>query len=161
MAVLAPSLSQVRSAQVLQSLLAVVLDLLHGRDWLSPSLQWVAWKSSCLYQNQYFGSQTVKSPGWDIFFATLSQLFIFSLPASLFNMMLRASAVSLVRIALFLQGALLALLMLWMVVLLGKRRGRLESFQLEVVVPLPKKQNKKNMEINSSPLCTEGGETAP
>lgn len=47
-----------------------------------------------------------------IFFATLSQLFIFSLPASLFNMMLGASAVSVVRTALFLPGALLALLML-------------------------------------------------
>lgn len=32
MAVLAPSLSQVRSALVLQSLLAVVLELLRGRD---------------------------------------------------------------------------------------------------------------------------------
>lgn len=46
------------------------------------------------------------------FFATLSQLFIFSLPASLLKIMLGASAVSLVRTALFLQGALLALLML-------------------------------------------------
>lgn len=48
-----------------------------------------------------------------------------------------------------------------MVVLLRKRRGRLESFQLEVVL-LPKKTKlKKNMEINSSPLYKEGGETAP
>lgn len=43
-----------------------------------------------------------------IFFTTLSQLFIFSL----FNMMLRASAVSMVRTALFLAGGLSALLML-------------------------------------------------
>lgn len=67
MAVLAPSLSQVRCAQVLQSFLAVVLERLRGRDWFSPSLQWVAWKSGCVYQNQYFGSQAAKCPGWDIF----------------------------------------------------------------------------------------------
>lgn len=77
------------------------------------------------------------------FFASLSQLLIFSQPACLFNMMLGALAMCLVRITLFLQVALLALLVLWMVLLLGKRRGRLEKLQIEVVVPLPKKINKK------------------
>lgn len=48
-----------------------------------------------------------------------------------------------------------------MVLLQGKRRGRLEKLQLAVVVPLPKNKIKKNMEMNSSTLCKEGGETAP
>lgn len=110
----------------------------------------------------YFGNPAVKHPGWDVFCLSLSCLFSFPLPACLFNVMLGALALCLVRIALFLQGAFLALLMLQMVLLLGNRRGRLEKFQLEVVAPLPKNKIKnKYMEINSSPLHKEGGRNNP
>jgi len=77
------------------------------------------------------------------FFASLSQQFVFSLPACLLRVVLGAPAVCRLGTARFSQGAVLALLMLCVALLLGRRSGRLEKRQLEVVVPLPRNQNKK------------------
>lgn len=81
-------------------------------------------------------------PRLGYFFATLSQLFIFSLPASLFNMMLGGFSCERGKNSLVFTRGFVGSANALSGCTPGKRRGRLESFQLEVVVPLPKKQNK-------------------